>query len=77
MNRSISTLLVPRNGDEIVDAATEPVPHAILRDAGHARPMIHRHFERAGAAAMHEHGQESVHIELRTNIVISVKLPNM
>src|SRR3954470_22146230 len=52
--------LVPRDRDQIVNAAPKAIEHAVLRNARHSRAVIDRNLLGRMSAAMHQHRQESV-----------------
>src|SRR5580765_4406523 len=52
--------LVPGDGEEIVEAASAPVPDAVFGDSSNARRVLDGDFQSGGPVAMHQHGKKTV-----------------
>ena len=59
-HRAQPPLLIPGEGKQIVETASEPVPHAVFGDPGEPRPVIHRYFKGPQPVAVHEQGEKTV-----------------
>src|SRR5208283_4535030 len=53
-------LLVPADGEQVHDAAAEPVPDAVLGRAGDTGAMVHGDFNDARAGGVGEHGHKAM-----------------
>src|SRR5213596_3638221 len=62
-------LLIPGNTHQIKNAAPEPVPDAVLGNAGHARAMVDRHFTDRRGGALNQDGQKAMPAVERENTV--------
>src|SRR5436853_3993649 len=58
--RRQSSLLIPSHSDQIVNAATEPVPHAVFGNACRSLSMIHGNLPRLYAGAVNQDRQETM-----------------
>lgn len=59
-DRAKAAFLIPGEADEIVEAASEPIPDAIFGDASDAGTMVDGNFKRAGAGSVDQDGEETM-----------------